>query len=199
MNIKILLLVVVLLVAQQAYAKDYVIGEHKAKVIKPDPASTYVGSEKCNTCHSEIYDNWKNSGHSYKLNTPDEVQKFNSPAVPPPEGYTYDDIYLVIGGWGWKARFIDNNGYIVTKTGANRDINGSNQFNLATKTWVDYHPGEIKKYTCGNCHTTGYSEEGHQDNKLGIIGSWEEKSIGCEACHGAVCMLQKVVEKVLLS
>jgi hypothetical protein len=30
---------------QQVYAKDYVIGEHKVPVTKPNPASTYVGSE----------------------------------------------------------------------------------------------------------------------------------------------------------
>ncbi|SNQ62345.1 multiheme c-type cytochrome [Candidatus Methanoperedens nitratireducens] len=170
--------------AQQAYAKDYVIGEHKVPVTKPDPASTYVGSEKCKMCHPDKYDGWKTSGHPYKLNTPAQAQAFNSPAIPVPDGYTYNDIYLVIGGWGWKSRYLDNNGYIITKTGANKNINGSNQYNLATKTWVNYSPGKTLKFDCGNCHTTGYSLTGSQDNKPGIVGTWEEKSIGCEACHG---------------
>jgi hypothetical protein len=167
-----------------AYAKDYVIGEHKVPVAKPDPASTYKGSESCKMCHTEKYDGWKTTGHPYKLNTPAEAQAFNSPPVPAPDGYTYDDIYLVIGGWGWKARFIGLDGYIITKTGADRKTNGSNQYNLATKGWVDYNPGVVKKFDCGNCHTTGYSLAGSQDNKPGIVGTWEEKSIGCEACHG---------------
>lgn len=185
-NICLLLIFAVLfsIVTQQVYAKDYVIGEHKVPVTKPDPASTYVGSEKCKTCHASYYNDWKTSGHPYKLNTPAEEQAFNSPAVPAPDGYTYNDIYLVIGGWGWKARFIDNNGYIITKTGADKSKNGSNQFNLVTQKWVDYNPGKVMKFECGNCHTTGYSLAGNQDNKKGIVGTWEEKSIGCEACHG---------------
>jgi len=132
----------------------------------------------------DIYEEWKTSGHRYKLNTPAEAQAFDSPPIPAPEGYTYDDIYLVIGGWGWKARFIDKDGYIITKTGADKSKNGSNQYNLETKQWVDYNPGKTLKYTCGNCHTTGYSLTGSQDNKPGIVGTREEKSVGCEACHG---------------
>ncbi len=180
----ILLAFAILLSVQQVSAKDYVIGEHKVPVTKPDPASTYAGSEKCKTCHMEKYNDWKTSGHPYKLNTPAEIQVFNSPPIPAPEGYTYNDIYLVIGGWGWKSRYIDNNGYIITKTGADRSVNGSNQYNIATKQWVDYHPGEKLQFNCGNCHTTGYSLAGNQANKPGIVGTWEEKSIGCEACHG---------------
>lgn len=167
--------------SQQAYAKDYVIGEHKVPVTKPEPTSTYVGSEKCKTCHIDKYNDWKTAGHPYKLLTPEEAKAFG---LPFPDGYTENDIYLVIGGWGWKSRYIDTNGYIITKTGPNRSINGSNQYNLATKQWVDYLAGEVKKYDCGNCHTTGYSLAGSQDNKPGIVGTWEEKGIGCEACHG---------------
>ncbi len=166
---------------QQAYAKDYVIGEHKVPVTKPDPASTYVGSEKCKMCHPDKYDDWKTSGHPYKLLTPAQAQAFG---IPFPDGYTDKDIYLVIGGWGWKSRFIDSNGYIITKTGAKKNVNGSNQYNIATKQWVDYKPGVTLKYDCGSCHTTGYSLTGSQDNKPGIVGTWEEKSISCEACHG---------------
>jgi len=184
-NKKICFILVFLLLfsitASQVSAKDYVIGEHKIPVAKPDPSSTYVGSEKCKTCHLEKYNDWKTSGHPYKLLTPDEAKPFN---IPTPDGYTYDDIYLVIGGWGWKSRFMDQNGYIITKTGPDRNTNGSNQYNVATKKWVDYHAGETLKFDCGNCHTTGYSLAGNQSNKAGIIGTWEEKSIGCEDCHG---------------
>ena len=181
----ILSLLVVFSVQQVCAAKDYVIGEHKVPVTKPDPASTYVGSEECKLCHLYKYNDWKTSGHPYKLNTPEEIQAFDSPTIPVLDGYTYDDIYLVIGGWGWKARFIGLDGYIITDTGADKDTAGSNQYNIATGDWVDYHPGEANlKFTCGNCHTTGYSEEGNQDNKPGLSGTWEEKSVGCEACHG---------------
>ena len=169
------------IVAPQVYAKDYVIGEQKSQVLKPNTTSTYVGSEKCKTCHAEIYNGWKTTGHPYKLMTPDEAKAFG---LPFPDGFAEKDIYLVIGGWGWKSRYIDNNGYIITKTGADKSTNGSNQYNIATKQWVDYNAGKTLKYDCGNCHTTGYSLAGNQDNKPGIVGTWEEKGIGCEACHG---------------
>lgn len=165
----------------QVCAKEYVMGEQKSPVVKPDPASTYVGSEKCKTCHAQIYEGWKTTGHPYKLLTPDEAKAFN---IPFPDGYTDNDIFLVIGGWGWKSRYIDNNGYIITKTGTDRNTNGSNQYNIANQKWVDYNPGKILKFDCGNCHTTGYSLAGNQNNKPGIVGTWEEKGIGCEACHG---------------
>jgi len=183
-NVCFLLVFAVLfsIATQQAHAKDYVIGELKVPVTKPDPASTYVGSEKCKTCHLELYNGWKTTGHPYKLMTTDEAKAFG---IPFPEGYSEKDIYRVIGGWGWKSRYVDSDGYIITKTGTERKTNGSNQYNIATEKWADYNAGKTLKYDCGNCHTTGYSLTGSQDNKPGIVGTWEEKGIGCEACHGA--------------
>jgi len=62
---------------------------------------------------------------------------------------------MVIGGFWWKARYINNEGKIYT--GPNR------QYNIATDAFVAYHdtiPG-TKDYTCGGCHTTGYRSEGN--------------------------------------
>jgi hypothetical protein len=105
----------------------------------------------------------------------------------PPEGYTWDDITYVIGGYGWKARFIDERGYIIT--GA--DENATTQYNLVNDAiglggnWVGYHAGEVDKpYDCGTCHTTGYRPEGNQDGLEGLIGTWSEPGIRCEECHG---------------
>jgi len=76
---------------------------------------------------------------------------------------------------------MDGEGYIITVTD---DEPGQNQYNMQTGTWSDYHAGEVKKYDCGRCHTTGYSEEGNQDGLEGIVGTWELRGIQCEACHG---------------
>jgi hypothetical protein len=103
----------------------------------------------------------------------------------PPEGYTWDDITYVIGGYGWKARFIDQEGYIITG-----DENATTQYNLYNEelemgeNWVAYHAGEEKPYDCGTCHTTGYSPEGNQDGLPGLVGTWAEDGIQCEECHG---------------
>ncbi|MCL4459420.1 MAG: cytochrome c3 family protein [Chloroflexi bacterium] len=141
-------------------------------------ATKYVGSEACAKCHAKKYNNFRVAGHGYKLRTAADAMKA---PLPLPEGYTWDDISYVIGGYKWKARYMDKQGYIIT-TAAGKP--GKNQYNMMTGTWVDYHPGEMKKYDCGRCHTTGYSSEGHQDGLPGIVGTWAFPGVQCEACHG---------------
>ena len=70
----------------------------------------FVGSEACQICHEDIYATFVKTGHPYKLNKVVDGQppKYPFSKVPnPPAGYTWDDIAYVIGGYGWKARFID--------------------------------------------------------------------------------------------
>ncbi len=148
----------------------------------------YVGSATCSGCHEDIYNKFMLSGHPYKLN---KVVDGKPPEYPysevpnPPEGYTWDDITYVIGGYGWKARFIDKNGYIITG-----DENATTQYNFANEEvgkdagWVAYHAGQEKPYNCGTCHTTGYKPDGNQDGLEGLIGTWAEPGIQCERCHG---------------
>jgi len=153
-------------------------------------AASYVGSAACGFCHEDQPALWDNSGHKYKLNKVlgDVAPEYPYTEVPePPEGYTWADISYVIGGYNWKARFIDQEGYIIT--GA--DETATTQYNFAnpvvgnTAGWVGYHAGEVDKpFDCGRCHTTGYDPEGHQGGLPGIIGTWEEDGIGCEECHG---------------
>ncbi|MDM8519692.1 multiheme c-type cytochrome [Anaerolineales bacterium HSG6] len=152
----------------------------------------YVGAEACEECHEDIYKSFMKTGHPYKLNKVVDGQRPKYPYSEinkPPEGYTWDDISYVIGGYGWKARFIDKEGYIIT--GADEDA--KTQYNLYNKeldmgdNWVGYHAGEENvPYDCGSCHTTGYDdEEGtHQDGLPGIVGTWVEPGVQCEECHG---------------
>jgi len=158
-------------------------GDDEPAPLEPEgPALTleYAGSETCAECHSVIAAEESKSGHPYKLN---QVVNGQPPTYPfssvpnPPSGYTWDDVLYVIGGFGWKARFVGLDGYIITQ-------GGLNQYNLATGEWVDYHTDELKPYDCGRCHTTGFNEFGNQDNLPGIDGSWAEPGITCEECHG---------------
>ena len=153
----------------------------------------YVGREACGECHAEIYDVFMQSGHPYKLN---KVVNGQPPVYPftevldVPEGYTWDDISYVIGGYNWKARFIDKDGYIIT--GEEGPVPFGAQYNFANPVvgndphWVPYHQGEQKAYDCGTCHTTGYENDSglHQDGLPGLIGTWTEPGVQCEACHG---------------
>lgn len=152
-----------------------------------DPPA-FIGAEACAECHQEISDVFIKSGHPWKLNKVVDGQPPDYPFtdVPgPPEGYTWDDISYVIGGYNWKARFIDQDGFIITG-----DEEATTQYNFYNSDldlgdeWVPYHPGEEKPYNCGACHTTGYSSEGNQDGLAGLVGTWAEDGIQCEECHG---------------
>jgi hypothetical protein len=180
----ILVFAIAVIAAPASAESKYVIGNEKKPVVAGDPKATYVGAEQCKMCHSDKYNDWKTSGHPYKLMTPEEAKAIR-PDIPVPEGYTWDDIQYVIGGWGWKSRFIGKDGYIITKTKDGKP-HEKNQYNWETKTWSSYHSGEDKKYNCQKCHNTGaaYEEGTHQDGLEGIDGTWEFRGIQCEACHG---------------
>ena len=152
-------------------------------------AQGYIGSETCGQsgCHLDKFAEWKGSGHPYKLM---ETERAQHRPIPLPEGYEWADISYVIGGWKWKSRYIDNNGYIITEAPPGNP--GNNQYNYLTQTWSDYHAGEVEKpYNCGACHTTGWVANpdpsnlaGNQDMLPGMHGTFAEGGVGCEACHG---------------
>lgn len=151
---------------------------------------SYIGSSECQTCHAEIYNKFIKSGHPYKLNKVNGSQPvipYTTDAgmtIPTPAGYDWTNITYMIGGYGWKARFIDSDGYIITQ-------NDDTQYNLADGSQVAYHgsdPIGTKKYTCGKCHTTGWksTDDGGvaQDGLPGMGGEFFAGGVHCEACHG---------------
>lgn len=142
-------------------------------------AAGYVGSKTCFKCHPGIYNDFVVSGHSYKLRRAEDAMKM---PIPLPPGYSWDDISYVIGGKHKKARFIDQNGYIITAAKDGSEL--KTQYNMENGKWGFYHKGEKKPYNCGRCHTTGYQKEGNQDGKEGLIGTWAAPGVHCEACHG---------------
>ncbi len=166
-------------------------------------ARNYVTSDVCRTCHATRHADLDKSGHPYKLNkvVNDAAPLYPFSSVPnPPDGFSWSDITYVIGGYGWKARFLNDSGWIMTG-GDGVGIDGVNtQYNLPRSdlggglpaTWSDYHATdtERKPYDCGPCHTTGWQDTTqnggvHQDGLVGIAGTWEETGITCEQCHGA--------------
>jgi hypothetical protein len=155
----------------------------------PVTAFAQTISDDCAACHNAIYQDWKASGHPYKLMKGDIAQ--NRP-IPLPEGYTWDEISYVIGGYKWKSRYMDNNGYIITQgKGAEP---GDTQYNYLTGEWSDYHADEAdgtKPYDCGQCHTTNWVANpdpsnlaGNQDGLPGIHGTFDQGGIQCVQCHG---------------
>jgi formate-dependent nitrite reductase cytochrome c552 subunit len=168
----------------------------------PAVTTSFTGSSICSACHTAIYNTVINSGHFYKLNkvindqipmypfsdltgaleriTDEDSVTDNSLGTPS----SYADISYVIGGYGWKARWIDKDGYIITGSQV--------QYNLENQTMAAYHDGEADKpYNCGNCHTTGWRHydatlnNNRQDDLPGMAGTFIEPGIRCESCHGA--------------
>lgn len=155
----------------------------------------YVGDQTCQECHANMpetgfFEGYMNSGHPWKLSntagqTPADDFWPHTPVPPLPIAYgaqlEWQDVSYVIGNFYWKARFVDEEGYIYTGF-----EDETTQWNVQAETWSAYHAGEVDKpYNCGRCHTTGYDPDGVQDPDMpGLIGSWTEPGIRCEACHG---------------
>lgn len=154
----------------------------------------YAGAQACKTCHAQIYSDYALSGHPWKIQEVDgaipSYPANTSPGVwSPPPDHEWADISYVIGGYGWKARFMDLEGYILTGP-ENRQYNLANNSLGTVAHWTGYSASTAprKPYTCGACHTTGWVATGpdgpHQDGLPGIHGTWAETGVTCEACHG---------------
>jgi len=160
------------------------------------PQLSFVGSETCgtSTCHEHdaIYAQFIESGHPYKLSAvpgnegptfPFDAQHPNSIVANdgPPPGHAWDEFSYVIGGYGWKARWVKPDGNVFT-------ADTTAQLNLwaGDPEWVKYHWGEDKpyNYSCFKCHTTGATEEGSWPAGSSGFGSFAFGGVQCEECHG---------------
>ncbi len=148
-------------------------------------AQEYVGSDRCITCHNRvnedmgynIVEEYMKTGHPYKLNATNGdhpvYPENTTPGVELPAGKSWSDFSYVIGGYGWKARFIDHNGKIFT---GDTDSDSLAQYNLENSGWVEYHKGEDKAYNfgCFQCHSTGPSEDGSWNENTPGLGTFSE-------------------------
>ena len=171
------------------FASVIIIVGCKKKDDDPIPVTqAYVGSETCMACHQDHYDRFIKSGHPFKfnkvINGTQPVIPYRNEVVPTPAGFGWNDITYMIGGYFWKARFIDKKGYIMTEQ-------DDTQFNIADGSQVAYHgsdPMGTKIYDCGKCHVTGWvsiAEGGTPHDGLeGMGGQFAAGGIHCEECHG---------------
>jgi hypothetical protein len=166
-------------------------------------AQSFVGSDACKNCHSSKFTLWENSGHPFKFT---DTQDGGPPAYPPfvtnyeeqwldslgDGSHNWSEIAGVIGGWGWKTRFVGADGIIIgTASSSYPDAGmGHNQHNFfggEDHGWVDYNASTENKYYnygCFKCHTTGGVTEGSWLVGVADLGNFTEEGIGCESCHG---------------
>jgi hypothetical protein len=144
----------------------------------------FIGSEACGQCHEETYQVYANSGHAWALTeVAGEAPAYPFSSVSLPEGYSWEDISYVVGGYNWKAHFLDADGYLITGESAQynvdqRDLDLGDEF-------VPFHPEESAlPFADGDLFTTGFRGRGSQGELPGIEGTWELTGIQCEECHG---------------
>jgi len=168
----------------------------------PLTEAAFIGSESCMSCHEGKYDLWKNSGHPYKFTVvengvqpsyPSEAVNFQSTWMDELGNGSHDwsNVAGVIGGYGWKARFVGTDGHIIGSGGSSFSGGvGHNQINFyggENHGWVDYETDKMEKlynYSCFKCHTTGGETEGSWLTGVDGLGTFSEGGIGCESCHG---------------
>lgn len=161
----------------------------------------YIGSAACISCHANFGPWQERHGHSQALKRvygpapryPDAGGA--GVATMPPDGFRWDDISYVIGGYTKAANFLDLVGFVLTDGTAGTET----QYNLAIATartasgFAPFMPERTEAYAyeeaCFRCHTTGpvsleASGGKRQDNREGIRGMWSEPGVQCEACHG---------------
>ncbi len=156
-------------------------------------ADTFVGSEKCATCHQGEFKTWKDTYHSKMVrpasegllkDAADNWAKDSKGNAGPAKGnidgkaYALADVQLVVGS-KWKQRFLVKN----PATGYHQFLD--KQWNSYTRLWEGYGQKNDWETQCTTCHVTGYKVTGYDEKTNSVTkASFAEKNIGCEACHG---------------
>jgi hypothetical protein len=164
---------------------------------KTNGGARFVGSGACAACHVDQAVQHAAHGHAQAL----KPIQGGPPTYPigagvphPPAGFTWHDVAYVIGGYMKSALFVGQDGFVLTTGVTGVDT----QWNLAWpphETPAGFVPflassGEPTAYELSRFqyHTTGPafdpSAPRSQDGRSGIIGTWSEAGVQCEACHG---------------
>ncbi len=150
------------------------------------PAADFVGSEKCQTCHSSVYARWKKTRMAnilvdVKAHPEAILGDFSKPD--PLVTFKKEDIAFTYGS-RWKQRYF-------TKIGNDYFVFGA-QWDVAAKVWRRYYVRDgtdwwVKHYPaeqmqrptgplCDGCHSTNFNVN------TNAVTEW---NVGCEKCHGA--------------
>jgi hypothetical protein len=165
-----------------------------------EPETPYVGMDVCNLCHEDNITEHSLSGHAYALSPTDGTSapsrpydSFTGGVHDPPLFTPWSDVSYVVGGFAWRALYVQTDGYLLTGPNAGDDTqwNFGNPEVGTAAGWASYHGGEQVPFDCGSCHATGWIPCAvgdpscqHQDAMPGMAGSFYGPGVQCEACHG---------------
>jgi len=165
-------------------------------------AASYVGSAACGACHPSVAALTLVHAHSQALSpiqgrAPEFADEGIRAGVPnPPAGMTWNDVSYVISGYLHGAYFVDSDGFVATDgvAGVNTQWNLNFPANGTETGFTAFLPAQATPLpydyeTCFRCHTTGpraqdADDPRSQDGRPGILGTWAESGVRCEACHG---------------
>jgi predicted CXXCH cytochrome family protein len=148
-------------------------------------SASYVGSDTCKSCHSEIYERWKKTRMANVVRDPREHPDAIIPDLSKPDPlvtFSKDDIAFVYGS-KWKQRYFKKVGDDYFPLPAQWDITHKvwRAYNVkpGTDWWTKYYPEDNMHRptgpTCDGCHSVNY------DVATKKVTEW---NVGCEKCHG---------------
>ncbi len=161
----------------------------------------YVGSSACLSCHRSLLDVHPEHAHAQALKpikglAPDFPDANPVADVPdPPEGFTWDDISYVLGGYLAKANYVDLDGFFLTTAATDVDTQW-NLLSVPASRPAGFLPFRVDDteplpfdYSCFKCHTTGAEpfdpdDPKFHENRPGMAGTFVQAGVQCEACHG---------------
>ena len=154
--------------------------------IKDQKDAYFVGSAKCQECHKENFEHWRDSRHPKMIQ---DIKKDPSVVVanflklPSDADFKLEDAVYTVGG-KFKQRYMMRK----DRNGTEDYILGNYQWNVQTGKWQHFKPWKYwyksafphdnhelpTSKACDGCHFTGFMSH----EKRVEIG------ISCEACHG---------------
>ena len=154
---------------------------------------SFLGSEKCDGCHTADLASWKDTYHSKMVRTPREgllkdaldnwARDSKGNAGPTTANITgtparLDDVVYVVGS-KWKQRYLVKN----SATGSHQFLD--KQWNSYTKLWEPYGQKGDWETQCSTCHAGGYQITANDPGNNAMMKTQRSEHIaGCEACHG---------------
>jgi predicted CXXCH cytochrome family protein len=173
------------------------------------PASQYVGSATCSSCHASEYAAWESSDHMRAMQLPTsetvlgdfdeaEFDHFGDQYAFTKRDSTFVVVYngdslsvsYTFGHFPLQQYLLPTHGSRMQALTVAWDVIG--------KKWYSLYPDEPTpegdalnwksahlnwNYMCSDCHSTGL-KRGYDLATDSYETSWEELTVGCEACHG---------------
>ena len=147
--------------------------------------AAYVGSERCKTCHAEIYGRWSKTRMANIVLDPKVHPEAITPDLSvanPLVTFKKEDIAFVYGS-KWKQRYFQKVGNDYFPLPAQWDVTNKmwRPYNVAKGAdwWTEFYPTENSKRPtgtlCDGCHAVNYNIQ------TKAVTEW---NVGCEKCHG---------------